>query len=196
METPVNSGMSARSAAAVRPVRGKMQTGFTVVEIAVALTILASGSAVLWYGLRSSAALDRLNRLHHAAVMAARSDLESIRARSKQDIHDTAYLAAGTLGDSILVVRTVMDSARIVNTLEEVVLDDRLSPKELRKPLEVKVVVYRLQTEEGGGYRETGRYLDIIGEAPADPGSEPDEGEGRPRKLASLILKLPEYRWY
>jgi prepilin-type N-terminal cleavage/methylation domain-containing protein len=172
------------------------QRGFTVVEIAVALTILASGSAVLWYGLRSSAALDRLNRLHHAAVMAARSDLETLRARSKQDIHDTAYFASGTLGDSLLVVRTVMDSARIVNTLEEVVLDDKLSPKELRKPLEVRVIVYRLPTEEAGRYRDIPRYLAEIGEESADPAEETDGGEGKPRRMASLILKLPEYRWY
>jgi prepilin-type N-terminal cleavage/methylation domain-containing protein len=172
------------------------QRGFTVVEIAVALTILALGSAVLWYGLRSSAALDKLNRLHHAAVMAARSDLESLRARPKQDIHDTAYLAAGTLGDSLLVVRTVMDSARIVNTLEEVVLDDKLSPKELRKPLEVKVIVYRLPMEESGRYREIPDYLNGIGDEPADPAPETEGLEGKPRKLASLILKLPEYRWY
>lgn len=172
------------------------QRGFTVVEIAVALTILASGSGILWYGLRSSAALDKLNRLHHAAVMAARSDLETLRARPKQDIHDTAYLAAGTLGDSLLVVRTVMDSARIVNTLDEVVLDDKLSPKELRKPLEVKVIVYRLPMEEAGRYRDISHYLGGIGEESADPVEETDGGDGKPRRLASLILKVPEYRWY
>jgi prepilin-type N-terminal cleavage/methylation domain-containing protein len=172
------------------------QRGFTVVEIAVALTILASGSAVLWYGLRSSAALDKLNRLHHAAVMAARSDLESLRARPKQDIHDTAYLAAGTLGDSLLVVRTVMDSARIVNSLEEVILDEKLSPKELRKPLEVKVIVYRLPMEESGRYREIRAYQDEIGEALPEPAGETEGGGSRPQVLASLILKLPEYRWY
>ncbi len=179
------------------------QRGFTVVEIAVALTILASGSTILWYGLRSSAGLDKLNRLHHAAVMAARSDLETLRARPKQDIHDTAYLAAGTVGDSLLVVRTVMDSARIVTTLEEVVLDDKLSPKELRKPLEVKVIVYRLPMEEEGRYREISHYLGAIGEEPADPAADPaaetgggESGEKMPRRLTSLILKLPEYLWY
>lgn len=180
------------------PGRKTGQRGFTVVEIAVAFTILASGSAVLWYGLRSSAALDKVNRLHHAAVMAARSDLESLRARPKQDIHDTAYLVAGTLGDSLLVVRTVMDSARIVDALDEVVLDEKLSPKELRKPLEVKTIVYRLPMEEAGRYREMGAYLDQIGDAAESPtpagGTEAD-GSG-PAIMASLILKLPEYRWY
>ena len=172
------------------------QRGFTVVEIAVALTILTSGSAVLWYGLRSAAALDKVNRLHHAAVLAARSDLESLRARAKDDIHDTAYLAPGTLGDSLLVVRTVMDSARIVNTLDEIVLDDKLSPKELRKPLEVKTVVYRLPMEEAGRYREMSAYLDLIGEERSLPSEETEAGDVGPRILASLILKLPEYRWY
>ena len=172
------------------------QRGFTVVEIAVALTILASGSAVLWYGLRSSASLDKLNRLHHAAVLAARSDLETLRAHPKKDIHDTAYLAAGTLGDSLLVVRTVLDSARIVNSLEEVVLDESLSPKELRKPLEVMVNVYSVSMEEAGRYRDLQGYLDQIGNADSTPPTEMDAGEAGPRKMASLVLKLPEYKWY
>jgi prepilin-type N-terminal cleavage/methylation domain-containing protein len=190
METVMNSGGKGISGG----ITG--QRGFTVVEIAVALTILTSGSAVLWYGLRSAAALDKVNRLHHAAVLAARSDLETLRARPKQDIHDTAYLAAGTLGDSLLVVRTVMDSARIVDVLDEIVLDENLSPKELRKPLEVKTVVYRLPMEEAGRYREMGAYLDQIGEAASLPSGGTEEGDGGPRILASLILKLPEYRWY
>lgn len=172
--------------------------GFTVVEIAVALTVLSSGSAVLWYGLRASANMDHLNRLHHAASVAARSDLESLRAVPKADIHDTLYLAPGTGAESLLVVRRVMDSARIVNTLDEIVLDDRLTPKEVSKPLEVNVKVYRLPRPGESGYS-----------APADPASfrdpleddyssplDEDEAGDKPRLLAKLTLMLPEYKWY
>jgi prepilin-type N-terminal cleavage/methylation domain-containing protein len=183
------------SAALASPRHRSGQRGFTVVEIAVALTVLAAGSSVLWYGLRASAKLDKLNRLHHAAVLAARSDLESLRGRPKENIHDTSYQAAGSGGDSLLVVRRVMDSARIVNTMDEIVLDDKLSPKELRKPLEVRVSVFRLVPSEDGSFRDASAF--------PDPDSEdafgPEAGAGkadRPGPLTSLILKLPEYKWY
>lgn len=175
----------------------RVQRGFTLVEIAVAVTVLAAGSAVLWYGLRASARMDRLNRLHHAAALVARSDMESLRSMPKQDIHDTLYLASGGSGESLLVVRRVMDSARIVNTLSEVVLDDKLSPKELQKPLEVQVNVYRLPRDPDGAAPDPSSLRDPEGES--DPGpfrDEDGEGEGRPRRLVAFILKLPEYKWY
>jgi hypothetical protein len=176
---------------------GRHRGGFTVLELAIALTILSAGAAVLWYGLRSSAKLERLNRLHHAAVIAARSDLESLRSVPKQDIHDTLYLSSAGSGESLLVVRTVMDSARIVNSLDEVVLDERLSPKEAKKPLEVKVAVYRLPASESGSPPDVSSLRDP--EAEDSPAAGYGDGEGadrRPRKLAGFILKLPEYKWY
>jgi hypothetical protein len=173
----------------------RRQGGFTVVELAVALTVLSAGSAVLWYGLRSSARLDRLNRAHHAALLLARSDLESLRALPKADIHDTAYLGQGAGAESLLVVRRVMDSARIVNTLREITLDEGMSPKELRKPLEVRVRVYRAPLADGGGFAEPSRF-----EEPSEPsyfGPTDEAGEGGPpRPMATLTLKLPEYKWW
>jgi hypothetical protein len=169
--------------------------GFTVLELAVALTVLSAGSAVLWYGLRSAARLDRMNRAHHAALLLARSDLESLRALPKQDIHDTAYLGQGAGAESLLVVRRVMDSTRIVNTLGEVALDERMSPKDLRKPLEVRVRVYRAPQSEGGGFAEPSRFQE-----PSEPsyfGPVDEEGAaGPPHPLATLTLKLPEYKWW
>lgn len=173
----------------------RRQGGFTIVELAVALTVLSAGSAVLWYGLRSAARMDRINRAHHAALLLARSDLESLRALQKEDIHDTAYLGQGAGAESLLVVRRVMDSARIVNSLSDVALDERMSPKELRKPLEVRVRVYRAPIAEGGGFAEPSRFED-----PSEPsyfGPSADEGEaGKPRPMATLTLKLPEYKWW
>jgi hypothetical protein len=173
----------------------RRQGGFTVVELAVALTVLSAGSAVLWYALRSAARLDRLNRAHHAALLLARSDLESLRALPKADIHDTAYLGQGAGAESLLVVRRVMDSARILNTQREVSLDEGLSPKELRKPLEVRVRVYRAPVAEGGGFVEPSRF-----EEPSEPsyfGPADEEGAGGPpHPMATLTLKLPEYRWW
>ncbi|MEO6096156.1 MAG: type II secretion system protein [Fibrobacteria bacterium] len=169
------------------------QRGFTILEIVVALTVLSAGSSVLWYGLRSSAKMDRLNRLHHAAVTAARSDLEALRTRTKTGIHDTSYLAIGAGADSLLVIRRVMDSARIVNSLEELVLDDKLSPKELRKPLEVRVSVFRAPSEVAAEMLEKAEST-AAGFGNEDDAGDPGGGPGRP--LAALILKLPEYRWY
>lgn len=171
------------------------ERGFTIVEIAVALTVLSAGSAVLWYGLRSSAKMDKLNRLHHAAVLVARSDLESLRSIPKEDIHDSLYLSSGGSGESLLVVRRVMDSARIVNTMQEIVLDDKLSPKEAKKPLEVRVKVYRLPANENGTAPDASSLQDP--ETDRDNGSwQEDGGEGKPRNLVTFILKLPEYKWY
>ena len=173
----------------------RRQGGFTVVELAVALTVLSAGSAVLWYGIRSASRLDQLNRSHHAALLLARSDLESLRALARADIHDTAYLGQGAGAESLLVVRRVMDSARIVNTLHEVALDESMTPKETRKPLEVRVRVYRAPLADGGGFAEPSRF-----EEPSEPsyfGPADDEGEGGPpRPMASLTLKIPEYKWW
>jgi hypothetical protein len=158
------------------------------------MTVLSAGSAVLWYGLRSAARMDILNRAHHAALSLARSDLEGLRALPRQDIHDTAYLGHGAGAESLLVVRRVMDSARIVNTLTDITLDDKLSPKELRKPLEVRVRVYRAPTGDGGFPADPSRFDDQ-----AEPSYfGPSDGEGAagpPRPLATLTLKLPEYKW-
>jgi prepilin-type N-terminal cleavage/methylation domain-containing protein len=175
------------------PLRGRR--GFTVLELAIALTVLSAGSAVLWYGLRSAARMDRLNRAHHAALLLARSDLESLRALPREDIRDTAYLGQGAGAESLLVVRRVMDSARIVNTLRELVLDEHFAPKELRKPLEVKVRVYRAPAADGGGFAEPSRFQD-----PAEPSyfgpADEEGGGGPPRPLATLTLKLPDYKWW
>jgi hypothetical protein len=177
-----------------RPSRG--QRAFTVLELAVALTVLSAGSAVLWYGLRSASRLDHLNRAHHAALMLARSDLESLRALPRQDIHDTAYLGQGAGAESLLVVRRVMDSARIVNTLRDVALDERLSPKELRKPLEVRVRVYIAPAaEDGGGPADPSRFVDQAEPSYFGPAEAEGPG-GPPRPLAALTLKLPEYKWW
>jgi hypothetical protein len=177
----------------VRRPRG--QRAFTVLELAVALTVLSAGSAVLWYGLRSASRLDRLNRAHHAALALARSDLESLRALPREDIHDTAYLGQGAGAESLLVVRRVMDSARIVNSLDEMELDEKLSPKELRKPLEVRVRVYRAPTGEGGFPADPSRFVDQTEPSYFGP-SDGEGAEGPPRPLAGLTLKLPEYKWW
>lgn len=167
-------------------------SGYTVVEIIVAITVLAAGSAVLWYGLRSAAQIDRLNAMHHAAVLLARSDLESLRGAAKETIHDTVYLGRGAGADSLILVRTVMDSARIVNTLDELVLDEKLSPKELRKPLEVRVRVFSGRGEDAAVF-DPDAFLRRMeyGEEGMNA-----EGEAAPRPLVSLILMVPEYKWY
>jgi type II secretory pathway pseudopilin PulG len=179
-----------------RRIHRRSESGFTILEIAVSLTVLSAGSAVLWYGLRASAHLDRLNRLHHAAVMLARSDLESLRSVVKQDIHDTLYLASGAGGEALLVVRRVMDSARIVNTLAEVVLDDKLSPKAAMQPLEVRVKVWWLAQIGQGTVPDASAMRDPEADGVATPDSDEGDGEGKPHSMASLIVKLPEYKWY
>jgi prepilin-type N-terminal cleavage/methylation domain-containing protein len=178
-----------------QPAGPSRQRGFTIVEIAVALTVLAAGSAVLWYGIRASARMDKLNREHHAALMLARSDLESLRGMAKQDVHDTAYLGQGAGAESLLVVRRVLDSARIVNSPSEVELDEKMSPKDLRKPLEVRVRVYRAPMANGGGFSDPGDFQEPA--APSFFGSSEENAEtGPPRPLAALTAKLPEYKWW
>lgn len=174
---------------------GNRASGYTVIEIVVAITVLAAGSAVLWYGLRSSAQIDRLNAIHHAAVLLARSDLESLRGAPKEDIHDTVYLGPGIGSDSLILVRTVMDSARIVDTLEELVLDERYSPKELRKPLEVRVRVYPGRGEDAAAF-DADSFLRRIESGQDALNATDAEDEAAPRALVSLVLMLPEYKWY
>ncbi len=160
------------------------QRGLTVLELAVAMTILTAGSAVLWYGLRSSLKLDKLNRMHHTALFAARSDLEMVRMLTKENVHDTEYAISGPAGETFRLVRQVFDSVRIVNSMQEIALDEKLAPVELRKPLEVKVQVLLNEagTEIGSGQKA---WFD-------SEGSNIPEG----RILLTLILKLPEYQWY
>lgn len=163
----------------------RKQAGFTVIEIVVALTVLSIGSAVLWYTVRSSARIERLNRLHHEANSLARSELESLRSVPRAEIRDTSYRAAAG-GEEVLVVREVFDSAKVVSTLDEVALDDRMRPQELRKPLEVRVRVLRTVDAEGAALPDP---LDAAMAA----GTE-EEGGRRPA-LATLVLKIPEYKW-
>lgn len=158
--------------------------GYTLIEIVVAFTVLTVGSAVLWYTVRASARAEKSNRLHHEANLLARSELEAVRLLPRREVRDTAYRAPAWGGETLLVVREVFDSARTLEALPEVALDENLSPVELRKPLEVRVRVL-----QGAG---------TDGEAVPDPSSAsppwPDE-EG-PRVLSVLLLKLPEYRWH
>lgn len=165
----------------------RKQAGYSLLEIIVAITVLAIGSAILWYSLRSSARLEKLNRLHHEANILARSELECLRSVPRQEIRDTSYRVMGPGGDELLVVREVFDSARMVATMAEVTLDNRMAPVELRKPLEVRVRVLKDAEPGGGGFSE-----------PAWDWSTGAEGEadGTRRTLSNLILKIPEYRWH
>jgi prepilin-type N-terminal cleavage/methylation domain-containing protein len=160
--------------------------GFTLIEVVVAVTVLSIGSAILWYSLRSSARLEKQNRLHHAANLLARSDLESLRGLPVSGIRDSAYRLEGPGGEPLLVVREVFDSADIA-AQPELTLDESLSPRQLREPREVRVRV--LMAGEGDG---TGFGLDPFSAWPG--GNWPAGEEGR-RVLVSLAIKIPEYRW-
>jgi prepilin-type N-terminal cleavage/methylation domain-containing protein len=166
------------------------QRGYTILEIAVALTVLSAGSAALWYLIKASARADKINRLHHAALAAAESELEGLRGWPRQGIKDTAYPVAGPGGEELRVVRQVFDSAKIVATLSEITLDDHMSPTELEKPLEVRVRVYRNAAEGGGESAAPPPPTFSLDDSPA----EAEDGSEAP--LVSLTLKLPDYRWY
>jgi hypothetical protein len=97
---------------------------------------------------------------------------------------------AGPRGEPLRLVRLVFDSARIMSSLEEVVLDEKMKPKELHKPLEVMVRVF----PNPPGLQGKASGTDLQAEGRDDFGNEePGEG-GRP--LVTLLLKLPEYKWY
>ena len=165
----------------------RRQAGYSLIEIVVAMTVLAVGASILWYSVRSSARLEKLNRLHHEGILLARSDLESLRSVPRQEIKDTSYRIAGPGGDELMLVREVFDSAKIVSTLAEVALDDRMSPVELRKPLEVRVRVFMAMPGEEGDFPEPMQDWNA---------GEEDPQVGKRRTLASLIIKIPEYRWH
>ncbi len=143
------------------------QGGFSILELAVAMTILSAGSAVLWYTLKSSAHLEALNRLHHTAFFAARSEIEKISQMPKSMVHDTEYFFPGPANENLKLKREVFDSTRIVETQKEITLDEKLSPKDLQKPLEVKVQV--LFT---------------------------DSSTNMERQLSIFTTKIPQYQWY
>jgi len=157
----------------------KSQSGFSIIELVIAMVLLSGGSAILWYGIKSSSRMDHLNKLHHLALTAAESDLESIRLLPKRNIHDTEYAISGAGSDGLLLTRMVFDSSKMVNTLHDIPLDEKLSPKELRKPLEVKVQVSLLLTQSD----------------PAENFS-PSSTDDHKRTLVSLTFKIPEYQWY
>lgn len=144
--------------------------GFSIIELAVAMVIFSLGTAILWYGIRSSSRVDHLNQLHHKALAAAESELESIRLVPKKQIHDTDYFLPLAGKESLQLFRIVFDSTKMVNTLSEIVLDEKLAPKELHKPLEVQVLVKM--------------------------NSPLDDNPANKRTLVSLLLKIPEYQWY
>jgi prepilin-type N-terminal cleavage/methylation domain-containing protein len=166
----------------------RKQAGYTLIEIIVALAVLSIGSAVLWYTLRSSARLERMNRLHHEANLLARSELEAVRILPRKDIRDTAYGVASSSGLELTVAREVFDSAKVFATLGEITLDEKMVPEELKKPLEVRVRVFAPPGgEDDGGVPDAGSAWDSWGGGSA---------AGKRRALASLVLKIPEYRWH
>lgn len=162
------------------------QFGFTILELAVAMTVLSSGSAVLWYALRSSARLEKLNQVHHIAFLAARTEVENLRLFDKKNIHDTSYTLQESKGISLMVRREVFDSARIVSNLSDVILDAKLSPLELKKPLEVRVSVYLLSEENAFSSENADKFV-----TDADNSSFKNK-----HALVILLLKIPEYQWY
>jgi prepilin-type N-terminal cleavage/methylation domain-containing protein len=174
--------------AAVMPRGSGKQAGYTLIEIIVALSVLSIGSAVLWYTLRSSSRLERMNRLHHEANLLARSELEAVRTRPRHEVKDTTYDVTSAAGGALTVERMVFDSAKVFAALEEIALDETLAPQELRKPLEVRVRVYEAAGEgEGASIPDAGLAWDGAASGGA--------AEGR-RILSSLVLKIPEYRWH
>lgn len=163
------------------------QRGFTILEIAVALTILSAGSAVLWYTVRSAARGDKQNFAYHAAVALAESELESLRGLPRETIKDTSY-AMPVSGAELRVVRVVYDSAKIVASQPEITLDDAMSPVELRKPLEVRVMVFKTSADKEEGSPPSGERFSLDGPSGIDLPADPP--------LVSLTLKLPDYQWY
>jgi prepilin-type N-terminal cleavage/methylation domain-containing protein len=165
------------------------QRGYTILEIAVALTVLSIGSSVLWYSVRASGRAEKINRMHHAAVAAAESELESLRGRARENIKDTAYAVPGPGGEELRVVRQVFDSAKIVASLSEIILDDHMSPEELRKPLEVRVRVFKPKTGEEASPAADGAGFSL-------DNSSDDVETGNDPPVVSFTVKLPDYQWY
>jgi hypothetical protein len=130
-----------------------------------------------------------MNALHHAANLLARSEVESLRTAHRESIRDTAYRVPGPAGTELLVVREVFDSADIARSLEELTLDDKLTPLEWRKPPEVRVRILMPEADEAGGTGWGGDFGASAGDWGGDSGPAG-------RTLSSLLVKLPEYRWY
>ena len=166
------------------------QRGFTILEMAVAMTVLIIGGGTVWYSLQSASKIDKLNRIHQAALRMAQSDLESLRGVQRANIRDSAYRSPGPGGEELLVVREVFDSVRIVSTLQEITLDDKFTPLELKKPLEVRVRVWQLPPDGQEGTSWTA----YEGHSPESLTASESSPPGR--LLTSLTFKLPDYRWY
>ncbi len=146
--------------------------GFTLIEVMVALVALSIGSGSVWYGLQASAKQDRNGRLHIMALEAARSQLESVQNRPRQSIHDTSFQLLIGETPVLQVNRVVLDSARLLELLPEIVLDEQGSPLALHKPLEVKVEVWELQNDSLSGESQ------------------------KKRSLLTLSTLIPDYAWY
>ncbi len=152
----------------------RRQSGFTLIEVLVALAIFGMGASAIWYGFTGVARIHARTTQNQMAFQLARSELELLRIRPKAAIHDSSYTAE-RLGASFFIERVVFDSSKIVDSLEAVDLDKDGKPIYLRRPLEI---VVRVRVKRPG----------------SDIWYDPDIDEREP--VVELHLLKPEYLWH
>ncbi|MFC1584984.1 type II secretion system protein J [Fibrobacterota bacterium] len=148
------------------------QSGFTLLEVLVALAILVMGSGTVWYSYKTAARLDALNRRHLDALEFARDEMEYLRIVPVKLIGDTAYSRTAQGGWELVIQRIVMDSVKIEELAFEQDWDENRKALFLSRPLEIKVEVK--ETEKGSAFF-SGR---------------------EPKTLITLSMVKPEYQWH
>ena len=124
------------------------QKGFTLVEVLVAMLILAIGSSTVWYIYESLVRLNLQGQKHWEASILAQEELEYVRILPKEMVHDTVYEKSGVYGGKYKIKRTVFDSVKIEESMDDIDVDENGRPLHLRRPLEIKVQIREKKEEE------------------------------------------------
>lgn len=166
------------------------QKGFTLVESAVALSILISGIAIFLWQLRQQSHVSQGQVRKLYALEAAQSDIESLQAMPPDWMQDTDYTVPGPGVEKLRVVRLVYDTADFENSTEELKLGPDLLPLALKEPREVQVKVYRADADGKLMADPMDSPLSLLFSPSWSQSSDP---KNEPEPLLRLTARLPQY---
>ncbi len=162
------------SCPSMSPARGQAhpQSGMSLVETLVALSVLGLGVAMLWYALGAAKRSEINSREKTFALNLAQSEIETLRSLPIGDLADTAY-PSGTDGNKRwLIERKVMNDSLLPEVWEAQPLGEAVSAHTIPPPVEVQVRVFQIAVNAFGSETQS--------EEPA----------------VSLHLFLPRYLWH
>ncbi len=146
--------------------------GFTLIEVLVAATILSLGAGVIWYTFGAALRIEFRGERYAAALDLAVREAENIRRYPRSLVGDTVYCMEAPGRGKFAIKRTVLDTAKIEEIVENTYLEDEKIAEIYNRPLEVRIRILAVSDDWDPDFNEDGETVMELG-----------------------FLK-PEYTWY